>query len=176
SGGGFGGSPTELSAAQKRSARILLAITAVLFVTLAVWTVLIATTSFVGFGVGWSRTRLSPESIGLVTSVIAAVLVYLRYSVSGSPRLLFLALAFVALAFSQLVLGAGIGETAGLAPQLDVYLWTAGRVGAAVLFVVGATKAMTRGTGRPGSASTFLTWTAAIVAGMGLVDLLIWAV
>ena len=145
-----------------------------LFAVLSVWTALIATTDLAGFGVGWSRTRLSPESIGLVASVLAAALVYLRYAASGSDRLLYLALAFVALALTQLILGLSIGATTGFPPQVDVYMWAAGRMAAGALFILAGMAPSMQKTAHQGSTATFLRWTAGVVVAVGLIDLLIW--
>jgi signal transduction histidine kinase len=144
-----------------------------LFAALSLWTVLITTGEFGGFAVGWPRTRLSPENIGTAASVVAAVLVYLRYSVSRSPRLLYIGLAFVALAFTQLVLGAAIGEITRQSLQVDVYLWTAGRLIAAVLFVVAASKAGSEGTHARAGAGIFLWWTAVVVSVISGIDLIL---
>ncbi len=135
------------------------------------WTALIATTHVAGFGVGWSRTRLSPESIGLVTTVLTAVLVSLRYAASGSDRLLYLALAFVVLALTQLILGLSIGETTGSPVQVDVYMWAAGRMAAGALFIL----AGVAGAAHRASTGAFLRWAAGVVVALGLIDLLIWA-
>jgi signal transduction histidine kinase len=159
-----------------RTSRILIGSCLALIGLLTVWTILIVNTRFATFAVGWSRSRLSPESIALVSSILAAVLVYLRYSVSGSERLLYIAVAFVVLAFTQLVLGASIGESEGLAPQLDVYLWAAGRIVAGVLLVVGATKAAQTESNRTGLAARFLLLSGGAVAVLGFLDLLLWAV
>jgi signal transduction histidine kinase len=144
-----------------------------LFAALSLWTVLLTTTNLVGFAVSWPRTRLSPESIGTAASVVAAVLVYLRYSVSGSPRLLYIGLAFVVLAFTQLVLGASITEPTPQSLQVDVYLWTAGRLVAAVLFVVAASKAGSEGIHTRFGAAIFLWWTAVVVSVISAIDLVL---
>jgi signal transduction histidine kinase len=150
--------------------------TGTLVILLSAWTVLIATTPVVGFGVGWPRFLVSPESVGMVASVLTAFLVYLRYSVSGSDRFLFIALAFIVLAFSQLILGVSISEGSGAVPQQEVYLWTAGRVLAAVLLFMGATKSARGEKDVRESARTFLVATAAVLAVTAAVDAGIWAV
>jgi signal transduction histidine kinase len=141
---------------------------------LSVWTVLIGPLTVLRFTVGWPRSRLSPESIGLVASVVTAVLMYLRYWVSGSLRLLYLSLAFVVLAFSQLVLGLAIGPSTGVLPGSDIYLWSIGRVVAAGLLLTGGLSAQRTGQREPLTTGRFLAVAGAALAGLGVLDLLVW--
>ncbi|MFN2589406.1 MAG: sensor histidine kinase [Actinomycetota bacterium] len=158
-----------------RSAVVLLATLAALVVVLTVWTVLIPSTPFLTFVIEWRRTRLSPESIGLVVSTVAAILVYLRYTVSGSTRLLYVALAFVVLALAQLLVGISIGQSAGFVPRRDIYLWTAGRMLSAGLFLAGAVTRPTETRPARGSTGTFLRATLAVVALLAAVEAAIWS-
>ncbi|HEX9235350.1 MAG TPA: histidine kinase dimerization/phospho-acceptor domain-containing protein, partial [Actinomycetota bacterium] len=164
-----------LPASTVESRRRLLLVTGALFLALTVWTILVAATPVVGFGVAWPRTRLSPESIGIVVHVLVAILIYLRYEVTGSPRLFVISLAFVGLAFSQFVLGASVGQIGGPVSPEAVYLWTAGRIVSACLLLAGAFVVRPDRSPSDGSGPRFFWAAAAVVVGLGAIDVVIWA-
>jgi signal transduction histidine kinase len=156
-----------------RSGRTLLAVTFALLVALTVWTVLIATTTVSGFVLDWSRSRVAPEVVGMVAAVLTTFLVYVRYSVSGSERFLYVALGFVVLAFSQLVLSVSVSEQAAVVPEQAVYFWTIGRILAAVMLVLGAVTPSTADPETEDSARRFLLLTASVMALLAAVDAII---
>ncbi|HJP65674.1 MAG TPA: HAMP domain-containing sensor histidine kinase, partial [Actinomycetota bacterium] len=94
--------------------------------------------------------------------------------VSGSLRLLYLSLALIVLAFSQLVLGLAIGPSTGVLPGLDIYLWSAGRVVAAGLLLAGGLAAERVGQRPPLSAGRFVSVAGLVLLGLGAADLLLW--
>ncbi len=77
---------------------------AILLGVLVAWTALVVSW-VVPSSVSWPRAGLPLETAGVFVVSLLAALAYIRYSLTGAPSQLFVSLAFVALASTQLVLG-----------------------------------------------------------------------
>ena len=107
-----------------------------LFVTIGVWTVLIAVTPSMRFAGYFPRARVPMETVGALTAILVATLAYFRYSLSGVRALLLVAVAFLVLGFNQFVFGVVVAP-GSMGRDLDVYVWTWGRLIAGVLLLAG---------------------------------------
>ncbi|MBI4259380.1 MAG: HAMP domain-containing histidine kinase [Actinobacteria bacterium] len=157
----------------KAPSRIPLPILA-LALLLALWTAAILLFPGFRFVFRWSRARLPIETAGFLVAVLTSGLAYLRWSLTGSRRFLYLSLAFVPLAVQHLVFGVLVSPgRLDFTGEQAVYFWTAGRLAAAGLLLAGliARRAIA---GSPSGA--FLRRLAAVLIGLGIVDAVLWAV
>jgi signal transduction histidine kinase len=106
------------------------------FVVCLVWTVLILATPSFGFVGDWPSARVPIETAGALVGVLVATLAYFRYSYTGVPALLLVALAFLVLTINQFVFGVVISPIV-IARDLNVYIWTSGRIVAGSLLLAG---------------------------------------
>jgi hypothetical protein len=102
---------------------------------------LLAGTALVIVGVlpasfSWPRARLPLETAGVFVVSLLSALAYIRYSLTGAPSQLFVSLAFVALASTQLSLGVVLHPgILGITGDKALYLWMPGRLFAGALLI-----------------------------------------
>jgi len=108
---------------------------AVLLGVLVAWTALVVI-GVLPSSVSWPRARLPLETSGVFVVGLLSALPYIRYSLTGAPSQLFVSLAFVALASTQLVLGVVLHPgTLGITTDKALYLWMPGWLFAGLLLL-----------------------------------------
>jgi signal transduction histidine kinase len=166
-------SPLNLHPPGVRTGRLRISL-AVLLGVLVAWTALIVTgvlpPSFM-----WARARLPVETAGVLVLSLLSALAYIRYSLTGAPSQLFLALAFVNLASTRLVLGVILPPgTLGITADKALYLWMPGRVFAGLLLVGAAFRSSALEREHPHRLREFLVSAAIVGVGLLPVELVVW--
>ena len=127
------------SEASSRRSRGLLVGVGSLGGVLLVWTVLLLVLPGLGFRSPWVKDPEPLEAAAATIMWFVCYLAYVRYSVAGTWVSLATVLAFLALAFNHLVLGALLGPlNRSVTPTQETYLWTAGRLTAGVALLLAA--------------------------------------
>jgi signal transduction histidine kinase len=144
---------------------------------LGAWAILTVLVPEFRFAIFWPRARTSIETAGILVSVVAAALAYLRYSFTGGRSPLLIALAFVVIAANQLVFGTLVEPSLHLARSKMMYFFTAGRILAGGLMLAGAATMPTPKRDRPKTPlRTFLLSSAAALALMALLQGTLWII
>ncbi|HYZ11497.1 MAG TPA: ATP-binding protein, partial [Actinomycetota bacterium] len=120
------------------------------------------------------RFDVAIEAAGAMVALLAVALAYLRYSLSGHRLWVFVGVAFLVLGSNRAVFGIFV-PAERIGPRLALFIWAAGRLIGAGLFLAGAF-ADGRPPDPPGQAArrfarTALWWMAVLIA----VDAALWA-
>lgn len=126
--------------------------------------------------VSWPRARLPLETAGVFVVSLLSALAYIRYSLTGAPSQLFVSLAFVALASTQLVLGVVLHPgILGITPNEALYLWLPSRLFAGLLLLAATFPSNLIEHDRPGRLREFLASAGIVGGGLLPVELALWA-
>src|SRR6266540_7206860 len=147
---------------------------AVLLGVLLAWTALVVS-GFLPSSVSWPRARLPLETAGVFVVSLLAALAYIRYSLTGAPSQLFVSLAFVDLASTQLVLGLILHPgTLGITADRVLYLWMPGRLFAALLLLAATFPSSLEKHDHPGQLREFMVSAAIVGGGLLPVEMVLW--
>ncbi len=133
----------------------------------AAWTVLILVSPSVRFLADWPSARVPIETAGALIGVLVATLAYFRYAYTGIRALLLVALAFLVLSINQFVFGVVVSPDV-IARNLNVYVWTWGRLIAGTLLLAGTAPRLRRSSVRK---HPFLDLTAGVAVVVWLIGL-----
>lgn len=152
----------------------LRAFLAILLGALIAWTGLVVTGALPS-SLMWPRARLPLETGGLIVVSLVSAFAYIRYSLSGAASQLFVSLAFVALATTQLVLGVILHPgTLGITPDRALYLWAPSRFFAGLLLLAATFPSSLKERDHPGRLREFGVSAAIVGLGVLPVELLLW--
>jgi signal transduction histidine kinase len=125
------------------------------------------------FSVLLPRLRLVIEAGGGIVAILAVAVAYLHYSLTRQRLWVFVGAAFLVIGLNQLTFGV-IVPAQRIGPRLAVYIWAAGRLIAAVLFLAGALGARQPRQQPERPARVLSLATLAAVASLTAVDGLLW--
>ena len=115
-------------------ARRPLRLTLALLLLGIVWTALIVSVRDLGFNVELPRTRLAIEAASATVALMTAAVAFVRGSVAGPKAWWYVGTAFLILGLNRLVFGVILHPDV-LGPSFSFYVWTVGRVLAALLLL-----------------------------------------
>jgi signal transduction histidine kinase len=141
-----------------------------LFVALAIITVLVVALPALRFRLHTASLRLPLETTSVVVALLVASMAYLRYSVWGASSSLAISLAFVALAVSQLLFGIVIPPFKHVDGQQEMYFWTAGSLMAGGLLLWATTRSSLEEHTPDRTLYRFVVGALAVVIVLGLTD------
>jgi signal transduction histidine kinase len=145
------------------------------FVVFALWTILVVAWPAARLEILAPRARPAMEMLGLVALALTCGLAYLRYTLHPSGAMLLMVLAFVVLTAEQLAFGVVTGPQAyGTSPQLSLYLWSVGRIVAALLLLLAVTGA-SRVPARGHPPRRLAIAGAAVLVALAMIDAPLWA-
>src|SRR6266542_3021785 len=148
---------------------------AVLLGVLVAWTALVVI-GVLPSSVSWPRARLPLETSGVFVVGLLSALAYIRYSLTGAPSQLFVSLAFVALASTQLVLGVVLHPgTLGITTDKALYLWMPGWLFAGLLLLAATFPSNTKERDpSAGRLREFLVNAALVGGGLLPIEMVLW--